>query len=311
MQRLPISSIIAPPPRAAPVVAMKSAERLFNAACTRAPRRLTNAPSIPAEARREVLRYATPARRNNLCFGTAPADAWSVLRNQKAYSVAARPTPPAAACNNNAAVSRSRICRAPTCTVPHVLISVAAASHEIDGGLLTWKQPLARAHDAKHAEAHPKDRLPTEICFTDAPRASTSPAQSVPGSDIYFSGSWFSTRRTSRKLRPTAWTRSSTCHVSSGSTKSACASMHRSDMAPLRGTLRRTPDASMCKGATSRPTCSDGPRTTASTSTDGERCRPCTLPMGSSSLCRATSFATRPKPSHPSRSRQKTGRRIS
>mmetsp|Transcript_15190 Transcript_15190/g.49318 ORF Transcript_15190/g.49318 Transcript_15190/m.49318 type:complete len:348 (+) Transcript_15190:525-1568(+) len=287
---------------------MKSAERLLSAACARDPRSKPTRPITLAPAWRELTSRRQPRLRSVWCFHGAPAeptrDSWS----QCAYSVAARPTPPAAAWTRSARRPESRRRSKPAWTVPQVLTNVLACSKLVADGLRTCKRLSARAREARQPTALPNDAAPIERCPPPpAPRPRTTPEQSVPGSTLG-PGYSSSTISTSRKFRPTAHTCSSTSDAASGASNGRCASTRKSAIAPRPAALRQMASGKLqSTGAASLGACSNDPRRTASLSTDGATRKPCTLPPPKR-ICRPpSSLATLATAASPSKSKLQTG----
>eukprot|EP00964_Phaeocystis_antarctica_P151496 scaffold119109_cov68-Phaeocystis_antarctica.AAC.6 len=226
--RLPISSKAPPSPSSAVDAEMKSVDKLFSTRHRRAAWHARAAPCANVAASRELVLLQTPRPRSNVCLCRRPAVPSTLAPSQCAYSTATSPTPPTAAWISIACPRRSCAPPSAACTVLHVIGSVHAASKESAAGLGASHAAGPRVSDARlptaPAPCHPPKptaATPGPRCATPVPTSVTTPAQSSPGGPGS-PGYSPSTLSTSRKLSPTACTRSSACLGGSGASKACC-----------------------------------------------------------------------------------------
>eukprot|EP00966_Prymnesium_polylepis_P076388 1770531-Prymnesium_polylepis.2 len=152
---------------------------------------------------------SSPTARRWTCLCGRPAVPSTTARTRCAYSTAFSPTPPAAAWITMQWLQRCLPCAIATCDVLHTTGRVDTSSNVSAAGLRVIIRVDVQARDASGASATPNTASPT-VCFVNTPAALRMPAASLPGGPGS-PGYSPSTLSTSRKLRPTARTRSSTC----------------------------------------------------------------------------------------------------
>eukprot|EP00967_Tisochrysis_lutea_P147953 scaffold281896_cov34-Tisochrysis_lutea.AAC.1 len=148
---------------------MKSPDKLFIRPARRRAFKCTAMPTAHAAALRELADRTMPHVRSVPCLRRTPAvpmtDDWS----QAAYSEAANPTPPAAACRSKESNALKASLEKEECTVHHVLTRVVAAANDIDMGFRACNRASHRAEDARQEKAMPKEASLSVRCRTPQP----------------------------------------------------------------------------------------------------------------------------------------------
>eukprot|EP00964_Phaeocystis_antarctica_P095596 scaffold62036_cov73-Phaeocystis_antarctica.AAC.1 len=241
--RLPISIRAPPSPSNAAETATKSLERLLSTSWSRQPQCALAAPHENAPASRELHSRPTRCSRSGLCFCGRPAVPLTSTRSQCAYATATSPTPPAAACSSTHCPACSRARPNARCTVLQTVGSVHTASNDRAAGFGASSRASVRALSPSGAYADPKTASAGRSRPAPPPVTAITPAQSLPGGPGS-PGYWSSTLSTSRKLSPTACTRSSTSPAGSGPSNAGCCSSRRLLIAPRACRWSRAPPRS-------------------------------------------------------------------
>eukprot|EP00967_Tisochrysis_lutea_P159027 scaffold327766_cov99-Tisochrysis_lutea.AAC.1 len=140
---------------------MKSPDRLLRTRRSRRAASTRPAPIAKDAHSRELTVGRRANRRTKKCFCGLPALVHTASCNQRAYSVAARPTPPAPAWTSTQSNARGRARRPTAWTVLQVVGNVLAFSGDSDGANRAKSRQSVRAMEASAAGAWPTASPPT------------------------------------------------------------------------------------------------------------------------------------------------------